>query len=263
MPSPFPGMDPYLERPSLWPGFHALLISGIAAALAPHIAPAYYVAIEQRTYIASSDPSSFLGRPDVVVVAAGPRLPGVARPSGNGGAATLDRPLVLDLPMPDQITERYLEIRDSRTDYVVTVIEVLSPSNKQPGEGRQQYERKRLHVLATLTSLIEIDLLRSWQPMPMTAPPASDYRLLISRGWQRPRAWLYPFDLTERIPDIPVPLREREEEPTLELNDLLHSLYQQVRYDLRIDYRGEPDPPLTSDNAQWAQRLLEVAGLRS
>ena len=71
-----------------------------------------------------------------------------------------------------------------------------------------------------------------------------------------------PFDLTEPIPDIPIPLREREEEPTLELNDLLHTIYDQVRYDLRIDYRREPVPPLAPDKAEWAQRLLELAGRR-
>jgi hypothetical protein len=253
-------MDPYLERPTLWPGVHALLITGVATRLGPRVAPNYYVAVEERTYIASADPTSFMGRPDVVLV--GPqRSPGVALPGGNGGSAVLERPLTLALPMPDQVRERYLEIRDSATHQVVTVIEVLSPSNKQPGEGRQQYERKRLHMLASWTSLVEIDLLRGWEPMPLGAAPASDYRFLVSRSWLRPEASLYPFDVNEPIPNILIPLREKEPEPTLELNELLHSLYDQVRYDLRIDYRSEPDPPLAPDKAEWAQRLLQVAGL--
>jgi hypothetical protein len=164
--------------------------------------------------------------------------------------------------MPDQVIERYLEIRDSATHQVVTVIEVLSPSNKQPGEGRQQYERKRLHVLASWTSLVEIDLLRGWQPMPLGEAPASDYRLLVSRGWLRPEASLYPFEVTEPIPEIPIPLRAQESEPALDLNELLHSIYDQVRYDLRIDYSIDPEPPLEPDKAEWARRLLSIAGLR-
>jgi hypothetical protein len=219
------------------------------------------VAVEERNYIASAAPQSFLGRPDVVLV--GPqRAPGVALPSGNGGPAVLERPLTLALPMPDQVIERYLEIRDSATHQVVTVIEVLSPSNKQPGEGRQQYERKRLHVLASWTNLVEIDLLRGWQPMSLGAAPASDYRLLVSRGWLRPEASLYPFDVSEPIPEIPIPLRAQEQEPVLDLNELLHSIYDQVRYDLRIDYSIDPEPPLEPDKAEWARRLLSIAGLR-
>ncbi len=261
MTSSFPGMDPYLERPTLWPGVHALLISGVATRLGPRVAPNYYVAVEERTYIASADPKSFLDRPDVVLV--GPqRSPGVTLPSGNGGSAVLDRPLTLALPIPDQVIERYLEIRDSATHQVVTVIEVLSPSNKQPGEGRQQYERKRLHVLASWSSLVEIDLLRGWEPMPLGAAPASDYRLLVSRSWLRPEASLYPFDVSEPIPEIPIPLREKEQEPALDLNELLHTIYDQVRYDLRIDYSVDPEPPLEPAKAEWAQRLLEIARLR-
>ena len=143
MSSPFPGMEPYLERTTLWPVVHALLISGAATRLGPRVAPNYYVAVEERTYIASADPQSFLGRPDVVLV--GPqRAPGIALPSGNSGPAVLERPLTLALPMPDQVIERYLEIRDSATHQVVTVIEVLSPSNKQPAKA--EWARRLLEI---------------------------------------------------------------------------------------------------------------------
>jgi hypothetical protein len=114
MPSPFPGMDPYLERPALWPDVHLEIMRSIRAALTPKVAPNYFAAVEQRTYITYTNPTSFLGRPDVVSV--GPqRQPGIALPSGNGGAAVLERPLTLALPMPDQVIERYLEIRDGAT----------------------------------------------------------------------------------------------------------------------------------------------------
>jgi hypothetical protein len=117
-------------------------------------------------------------------------------------------------------------------------------------------------VLASLTSLVEIDLLRGWQPMPLGAAPAADYRLLISRSWLRPEASLYPFDVTEPIPEIPIPLRENDREPALDLNDLLHTIYDQVRYDLRIDYSVDPEPPLEPAKVEWAQRLLDITRLR-
>jgi hypothetical protein len=139
-------MDPYLERPALWPDVHLEIMRSIRATLTPKVAPNYYVAVEQRAYITYTNPTSFLGRPDVVLV--GPqRQLGVALPSGNGGAAVLERPLTLALPMPDQVIERYLEIRDGATHQVVTVIEVLSPSNKQPGERRQQCMRVRIFAV--------------------------------------------------------------------------------------------------------------------
>ncbi len=144
----------------------------------------------------------------------------------------------------------------------MTVIEVLSPTNKRPGPERQRYERKRREVLDALTNLVEIDLLRGWEPMPMGAIPASHYRILVSRGWERPRAQLYPFNVNEPIPEIPIPLREGEEEPPLALGELLNQVYDQVRYDLRIDYTAEPEPPLDPAVAAWSHELLRKAGLR-
>ena len=160
MPSPFPGMDPYLERPTLWPDLHLELIRAVRAALVPKVAPRYYVAVEQRTYIVAADPfdaaqgkpHTFVGRPAVTVVSPleGPAEPPVAVAS----VAVLERPVTVELPLPDRIRQRYLEVRDVETHEVVTVIEILSPTNKRPGPDRQQYERKRLEVLDALTNLV-------------------------------------------------------------------------------------------------------------
>jgi hypothetical protein len=253
-------MDPYLERPSLWPDVHLGLIRAVQAALAPQVAPRYYVAVEERTYIAAIEPLTYLGRPDVAIISQ-PWFP-PAPPLSGPPRAVLERPVIVELPVTEEVRERYLEVREAATHAVVTVVEILSPANKRPGEGRRQYEEKRNRVLEPRTSLVEIDLLRGGEPLPMGWMPTSHYRILVGRGWERPRARLYPFNVNEPIPEIPIPLQRGEAEPTLNLGELLAQIYDQVRYDLRIDYTAEPDPPLDTDTAAWARSLLNQAQRR-
>lgn len=260
MPSPFPGMDPYLERPGFWPDVHLELIRACRAALAPQVAPRYYVAVEQRTYIMAGDPDSYLGRPDVAAIDIVSEPEPV--PYGVTATAVLERPITVRLPEPDEIRERYLEVCETETRDVITVIEILSPTNKLPGEGRRMYEKKRAQVLGSSTNLVEYDLLRAGKPMPMGSHPASHYRILVSREWERYRAQLYPFNLAEAIPEIPIPLRRGEEEPALLVGELLAKVYDEVRYDLRVDYGKEPDPPFAPGDAAWAYELLREAGRR-
>ena len=256
MPSPFPGMDPYLERPVSWPGLHALLISTSALSLGPKLAPGYYVAVEERVYVETLEPQSIVGRPDAAVIGEA-RDP--AAPYGGTASIVFERPMTVELPLLDEIHQRYLEIREAATHQVITVIEILSPSNKQPGEGRHEYEEKRLKVLKGMTNLVEIDLLCQGKPMAMEPVPKSHYRMLVSRGWERPRAKLYPFNLNEPIPEIPIPLRKGEAEPSLQLGELLKQVYDQARYDLRINYAAEPEPPLEPDWANWARQMVTRA----
>lgn len=86
--------------------------------------------------------------------------------------------------------------------------------------------------------------------------PESDYRIVIVRGWERPRASLYAFDVRDPIPPIPIPLQRGEEEPLLDLNALLHRLYDQAVYNLRVDYTRPPEPPLGEADATWASDLI-------
>lgn len=169
---------------------------------------------------------------------------------------------VVELPMPDTVREAFLEIR-SQDDRVVTVIEILSPANKVPGEGRDLYQRKRMRILGSLTNLVEIDLLRVGQPMAVRGDgyPAP-FRVLVSRAGSRPWGELYYFGVRDPIPEFPLPLQPEDEEPVVALNRLLHDLYDRAGYDLRIDYRQEPEPPLAKDDAVWADALLRQAGWR-
>jgi Uma2 family endonuclease len=153
VPPPFPGMDPYLEHPTLWPGVHNGLIAALQLSLAPQLRPRYYVAIAERLYITEPDQRVFVGRPDLAVIG----LP-VAEKALTASASSV---LTVQVPVPDEVRETYLEVRETRTDFVLTVLEILSPTNKRLGRGRRLYEDKRMEVLASRTHLVEIDLIRA------------------------------------------------------------------------------------------------------
>lgn len=260
MPCPFPGMDPYLEHPGLWPDVRHGLIEALRDALAPMLRPHYRVAIEQRVYVANMEGLFFLGRPDVSVL--GMQSPD--RPAAGASATvTVIEPMTVEVPMPDRLREGYLEVRDVATGEVVTVLELLSPTNKRPGEGRRLYEEKRLQTLGTRTHLVEVDLLREGEPMMMWGNgQGRHYRILVSRSERRPRADLYAFDLPQPMPPFLLPLREGDEEPSVDLGTLLHDLYDRAGYDLAVDYTAEPMPPLEGDTAVWVDKLLREKGLR-
>lgn len=259
MPSPFPGMDPYLEKLDLWPDVHNSLITALRNHLAPKLRPKYYLAIEERLYLAETEPLALLGRADVALI----RSP-QTRPLGEPSSApvTPPQPVAVELPMPDQVRETYLEVRQA-PDKVITVIEILSPTNKRPGTGRNLYLQKRLNLIGTSTHLVEVDLLRAWEPMPMwgTTPP-THYRILISRSERRPMADLLPFNLQSSIPSFGLPLLTGDNEPVVDFGVLLQDLYDQAGYDLRLDYNRPPDPPLSLADESWADTILKEAKLR-
>lgn len=262
MPSPFPGMDPYLEHPELWPEVHNRLIVAIADALAPQLRPKYRVAIEKRVYQTSGEEDTLVvGIPDLTVQ----RQVSATNPTtANVSLASPPvRSLTVTIPMPETVREGYLEVREVATKEVVTVIEVLSPKNKRAGEGRKAYKRKRQRVLGSLTHLVEIDLLRKGEPMPVFGNGIqSDYRILVSRSDRRPQAQLYAFSLQDVIPSFPLPLRSPDTEPLLDLQTLLSGVYDRAGYDLVIDYTREPVPSVPDAEAAWADTLLREQGLR-
>ena len=249
---PFPGMDPYLERPSLWPDVHLNLISRIQQAIARILPDHYYIAAEERAYVAAIDPHTLVGRPDVAVIGT-PNLATTLLVRADVGS-----PAQVVVPVVDEIRERYLEIRESGTHRVITVIEILSPSNKAPGQGRLLYTEKRQQVLYSATNLVEIDLLRVGESLPVYPTLKSDYRILISRSWERPHSLLYAFSLVDPIPDVPIPLQADDDEPILALNPLLRQIYADVRYDLRVDYtQSPPEPALPPERVEWLKQVLQ------
>jgi len=250
MRSPFPGMDPYLEHPSVWPDVHNRLIAAIADSLSPKLSPKYYVRLEQRAYSIAVDEALFVGRPDVTILTSRPEQPQTVLPLGDVDV------LEVALPTLDEITESYLEIFDTQTRTIVTVIELLSPANKLNDDGRKTYLKKRYRVLASQTHLIEIDLLRAGEKMPLVKDVPSDYRILIAHG---ERGRLFPFSLRKKIPPFNLPLLPGDPQPTVELNNILHDVYARARYDLSLDYTQPPAPPLNENDKAWAKELIEKA----
>jgi hypothetical protein len=231
VPSPFPGMDPYLEHPDLWPDVYHRLITAIADAVGPQLRPKYRVAIEKRTYLAEAEDLSFVGSPDAVVLRERPTADYLLTDT----SASDMQPLTVVVPTPEVVREGYLEVREINTAEVITVLELLSPSNKRIGEGRRVYEDKRRQVLSSLTHLVEIDLLRAGKPMPiMNDESQTAYRILISRGQQRPLAQLYTFDLQKTIPKFRLPLQPEDAEPEIDLQGLLAGVYERAGYDLTL-----------------------------
>jgi hypothetical protein len=208
-------MDPYLEHPALWPGVHNGLIAALQLVLAPQLRPRYYVALEERVYITEPDQRTLVGRPEVAVV-------GSSRTEAALQTALSESPaLIVQVPLPDEVRETYLEVRETSTDDVVAVLELLSPTNKRPGRGQRLYEDKRMEVLATRTHLVEIDFIRAGEPMPITANDrTSDYRMLVSRGDQRPNATLYVFGIRQPIPTFALPLKATDQEPAVDMGQL-------------------------------------------
>ncbi|MBT9316006.1 DUF4058 family protein [Leptothoe spongobia] len=246
-PFPFPGMNPYLESPSLWPEVHSWLIVELARMLNPQITPKYRAAVEKRVY----EETVLIGIPDVSLVQQKPE----ARQEAATLTATVSQPVLVELPEWEATVERYLEIRDVTTGEVVTVIEVLSPKNKRSGEGRNQYLTKRTKVLNSESHLVEIDLLRSGDPLPVNSAQISDYRVLVSRVAQRPVAELYPFTLRDSLPCFAIPLRSGDDEPVIDLGQLMQVVYDAAALDLTIDYQQQPVPPLRKADYAWLESL--------
>jgi hypothetical protein len=250
MENPFPGMNPYLEQPELWHQVHNRLIVAIADDLTPQIAPKYRVSIEERVYT-SVDDILLVGITDVAVANRN-----ITDTNTTLTAAKVVEPSKVKVPIPEQVTERFLEVRSTQTKEVLTVIEILSPKNKRSKEGRAAYESKRQKILASATNLVEIDLLKQGESMPILGAIATDYSILVSRSYNRPDADLYSFNLKNPIPIFPIPLPEGEPEPIIDLQRLLNEVYQRGRFDLAIDYT-QPLKILRSHEKAWVKEILE------
>lgn len=252
-------MDPYLEHPEIWPGVHLLLIAALAESLASQLRPKYLVSVEVRMYESTGDQSLLVGIPDVTV-----QKTQQQQPVNVAIASPASKPTLVQVPMPITVRQGYLEVREVATREVVTAIELLSPINKRSGRGRQTYETKRERVLSSATHLVEIDLLRAHQPMPVFGEGLpSHYRILVSQSDLRPQADLYKFNLTDPVPSFRLPLRHGDQSPMVELQTLLDEVYERSGYDLKLDYQQEPLPALSDQDANWLNHILSEQGFRA
>ena len=256
MPSPFPGMNPYIERPDVWNDFHDSFIPAARELLIPQVQPRYFVRIEEHLFIHEPPASErfALGRPDLSIHPA----PDTSAGGAAGGVAVAPA----SVGMPVIVEEErlpYLEIRDRANNEIVTVIELLSPTNKTAGPYRDQYLAKVRRILASRSNFVEIDLLRGGPRMPWDRLPACDYYAIVSRYAARttddPKADLWPMRLRDPLQAVPIPLRAGEPEATLDLQATLHHIYDAAGYHMFL-YQAEPEPALSPADAIWAAQIL-------
>lgn len=251
METPFPGMDPYLEHPALWHGFHTRLIVALANRLKPHIRPRYVASVEDRVFIESADQDRI---PDVQVQKTGQAHRATAARPGTSIAT----PLVVEVEQLE-VHEHYITILDRYRDLgVVTVIELVSPSNKAAGPGRDSYLAKQREIRNSECHLVEIDLLRRGShvmsvPEPYVKPAKPcDYLICVNR-WPAPNRYeLYPCLLRDPLPTIGIPLADHDPDAPLALQDALEQVYIDADYMLRVLYDEPCVPRLSPEDQAWA-----------
>lgn len=252
MVSPFPGMDPYLEAHDIFQDLHTTLIVAIRAELNPLLPEGYVAATDRHVWIESPKAKrKRRGRePDVYVVEGKRRTP--AEPKTATG--TLTTPRIVSLPQQERKGKPYLKILDSRERRVVTVLELLSPTNKKPGEHYEQYLAKREEYFAAGVNLVEINLLRAGEHPPLGEMDAEamQYYILVCRAPQMPRAEIWPFTVRDRVPTFPVPLTPKIE-VQFDLKPCLDRSYREARYDEEIDYSEPPEPNFIGEEAAWVR----------
>jgi hypothetical protein len=204
MPSPFPGMDPYLEHPAHYPDFHATFITYWREAVAAVLPKHYSARVGERVYLVEGPPlARRLVGPDVAVE----RTPGPPAPTAPTAAVTGLTPVTLPLEILDEVRETYIEILHRPDRRLVAVLELLSPANKEE-PGRGEYLAKRNALLRQDVHLLELDLLRGGRRLPLKAElPRGDYYAFVSRGDRRPDSDVYHWPLADPLPPVPVPLR--------------------------------------------------------
>jgi Protein of unknown function (DUF4058) len=251
MPSPFPGMDPYIESQREWSDFHNSLASELRTAMNTKLKTNYYaVTTTYTTYdiiqIAQQDWGfSF---PDVSI---SDRTP----PAGHVVAPPTFKSRVL---LEVEVRLSNIEIRETGTDRLITAIEILSPVNKRPGPQREKYLRKRRELFRSYVHVIEIDLLRDGQRSPLEIPPPdAAYYVSLGRADNHPTIDVWAIQLQDRLPCIPIPLADPDPDIALDLGAIVREVYERGAFARRLDYTQPPPPPeLSATEQAWLEDLL-------
>lgn len=267
MASPFPGMDPYLEG-EMWQEFHETLASEIRAQLLPQLRPKYIALLAKRyvidrpsVSILDLPPEQRIIYPDIHVVEKPPRL----KESATLYDVTPTPPAVRRLSLiEEEVPLLSIEIRDVAERRLVTVLEILSPVNKQ-GEGGRDYLNRRIELLKTDTHLLEIDLIRRGFRIRFDHdPPPAPYYVYLSRVQERPYTDIWPIQLDERLPAVPVPLLPSDKDVLLNLQAAIDACFELVGYEQLLDYSAAPPPPpLSEAQASWVEKILVTTGMRT
>jgi Protein of unknown function (DUF4058) len=256
MPSPFPGMDPYLEG-YLWSDVHSALANKIRQHLTPKLRP-HYTARLAIYLVEDTTPEAEIGilYPDVEILSMSP--PNTIPFPSNTGTSVITTPAPLTLPLlqPIEIRIPSIEIRDVAENVLITSIEILSPVNKRE-PGLTVYRQKCQRLYRANVHLLELDLLRrGTRPFNHPRLPKVPYLITLTRS-QSNAVEIWPIALQNQLPTIPVPLRYPDSDIPLELNSVINAIYEEAAYDLSIDYTQMPPPPAFSESeTNWMRSLL-------
>jgi hypothetical protein len=255
MPSPFPGIDPYLESQGYWPDFHASFMLYCRDALNDVLPEPYEARLgEQLRLIELRDPEIRTVLPDVAILeeAAGRR----GEAEAVTGVATLD-PITIDLPAEEvvEVRDLWIEIHHRPDRSLVTAIEILSPANKT-GQGHWDYLAKRRKLIRQDVHLVELDLLIRGRRLPMQQElPPADFYAFVSRAARRPKCDVHAWSVRQPLPRIPIPLLAPDPDVILDLPALFALGYERGRYARALDYSAPLDLPLLQGDRAWAEEL--------
>src|SRR5687768_8033362 len=254
MRSPFPGMDPYLERH--WLDVHTKLVAYAADALNEQLPADLVASTEERVAVEAEPGGEHVFAPDVFVSES------TAQAVTGAGSSTgvLEAPFRL-VAQVEPVTERFVRIVEAGGERLITVIEFVSPTKKR-GEGLLAFRNKRAELLASGVNFVEVDLLRSGDWAGLLRPhrfaetvPTSAFRVAIRVPRDPHAVYFFPIGLRVPLPSIPIPLRARDPEVRLDLQSLVTRAYENGRYARRLDYAKPCDPPLDAGDAAWAAAL--------
>jgi hypothetical protein len=253
MPSPFPGMDPYLEDPWIWPDVHLTLAVALRTELNRRLPVGYVALVDRYVWVQEPQTDEYkrLGKPDVF-------LTGEGKSQAPPAAAAVVAPVEITLPSQTDKGIPYVKLVDRSHRRLVTVIELLSPANKAPGKDREAYLMKQREYLASDVNVVEMDLLRKGERLPWIAPSVAtaDYYIMVSRAAKRPLALVWPFRVRDPLPTIAIPLAVQDGDVALELGVCMNQVYDSADYARELDYTQPPYPPLDEADATWARQLL-------
>lgn len=259
MPSPFPGMDPFIENQK-WEDFHTRFVSILADQLMPSVRPKYVVDVDRRVYLERIDPTLAV---QTIVADAAIYHRFDHLEDNAGGAALLKepsiQPKVCTIPYFEEHRETFITIRRGKPSEVVTVIELLSPTNKKKGTvGREQYLEKVYALMKTKASLVELDLLRGGERSTVSDPPPGDYFALVSKPKPRPLAEVYGWPWRDRLPRIMIPLSPEDPDVALDLQSVFTLVYDRAGYDYSLDYQQPLDPSFGESESAEVQSFLSA-----
>jgi hypothetical protein len=247
-------MDPFLEVPPFWGDFSPRLLAEIGNALLPKVLPRYDVRIEEYLVVTREEIRLHRLQPDVTISAEPGWQPQVEP------AVAVAEPTTVELDYPDiePRMQRRLRLIHRPTGRVVTVMELLSPANKAPGEdGLDAYLEKRAELLASGSHLVEFDLLRGGERLPMAGPlPKGDYYVYVGRANRRPRGQIITWPLPSPLPTVPIPLLPDDPEVPLDLQAVFRAAYEPSLYDRRLPYEQPLLPPLPPKDEAWVRQRL-------